>query len=298
MADGIDDVLRLEREKLELKDGEQPDALCLSGGGIRSASFNLGVLQALAESGLLTRFHYLSTVSGGGYIGGWLQTLIAEKNGNATQAQDELKGANGSDSALGRLRRVTNFLAPDPSPTSADSFAGIALYLRNMLLNWLLLLPLLLALTLPPILARTFVWQTHVSKLSWLVVALACALGVWIAARAAVALPSHLGGRQGDNDAAVWRWIILPFMAWTLLMAAGIVGKPGCGWPSPGEIVVPTTSCQPPRQSTMFLGWWGVPWIAYAHFAALVIGYFAALIYLIVTNGGHRNCSSRTFRAG
>src|SRR5262245_59077753 len=41
-------------------------ALCLSGGGIRSASFALGVLQALASYGLLQHFHYLSTVSGGG----------------------------------------------------------------------------------------------------------------------------------------------------------------------------------------------------------------------------------------
>ena len=47
-------------------------ALCLSGGGIRSASFALGVLQALASYGLLRHFHYLSTVSGGGYIGSWL----------------------------------------------------------------------------------------------------------------------------------------------------------------------------------------------------------------------------------
>ena len=39
-------------------------ALCLSGGGIRSALFALGVLQALARHGLLKQFHYLSTVSG------------------------------------------------------------------------------------------------------------------------------------------------------------------------------------------------------------------------------------------
>lgn len=70
-------------------------ALCLSGGGIRSAAFGLGVLQALASSpetvaptewdtiseeevakkasnSLLAQFDYLSTVSGGGYIGSWL----------------------------------------------------------------------------------------------------------------------------------------------------------------------------------------------------------------------------------
>ena len=41
-------------------------ALCLSGGGIRSAAFALGVLQGLSSKHLLTGFHYLSTVSGGG----------------------------------------------------------------------------------------------------------------------------------------------------------------------------------------------------------------------------------------
>ena len=42
--------------------------LALSGGGIRSATFSLGVMQALAACGLLEKFDYLSTVSGGGYI--------------------------------------------------------------------------------------------------------------------------------------------------------------------------------------------------------------------------------------
>ena len=47
-------------------------ALCLSGGGIRSATFSLGVLQGLAEKDRLSEYDYLSTVSGGGYIGAWL----------------------------------------------------------------------------------------------------------------------------------------------------------------------------------------------------------------------------------
>ena len=57
-------------------------ALCLSGGGIRSAAFSLGVLQALARHNLLGRFHYLSTVSGGGYIGGWLGAMLHCRNGD------------------------------------------------------------------------------------------------------------------------------------------------------------------------------------------------------------------------
>src|SRR5271168_4424628 len=50
--------------------------LAISGGGIRSATFALGVLQALAHFKLLRRFDYLSTVSGGGYIGSWLSAWI------------------------------------------------------------------------------------------------------------------------------------------------------------------------------------------------------------------------------
>ena len=49
--------------------------LALSGGGMRSASFNLGVLQGLERHGMLAQFDYLSTVSGGGWIGSCLSSL-------------------------------------------------------------------------------------------------------------------------------------------------------------------------------------------------------------------------------
>src|SRR5215469_15484694 len=49
--------------------------LAFSGGGIRSATFNLGILQAFAQKGVLRKFDYLSTVSGGGYIGSWLAAM-------------------------------------------------------------------------------------------------------------------------------------------------------------------------------------------------------------------------------
>jgi predicted acylesterase/phospholipase RssA len=53
--------------------------LALSGGGIRSASYALGVLQALAHVKWLPKFDYLSTVSGGGYIGSSLTYLLHRK---------------------------------------------------------------------------------------------------------------------------------------------------------------------------------------------------------------------------
>jgi hypothetical protein len=47
--------------------------LGLSGGGIRAATFSLGALQALTKYGILSKMDYISTVSGGGYIGSSLQ---------------------------------------------------------------------------------------------------------------------------------------------------------------------------------------------------------------------------------
>src|SRR5437879_6480909 len=50
--------------------------ICFSGGGIRSATLNLGILQGLAEGGMLDRFDYLSSVSGGGYIHEWFAAWV------------------------------------------------------------------------------------------------------------------------------------------------------------------------------------------------------------------------------
>jgi hypothetical protein len=60
----------------------RPLGLALSGGGIRSATFNLGVLQTLSQLGVLPRMDYLSTVSGGGYIGSCLSSLLSRPQGH------------------------------------------------------------------------------------------------------------------------------------------------------------------------------------------------------------------------
>src|ERR1044072_841190 len=61
--------------------GLEGTALALSGGGIRSASFSLGVLQALNEHQALDRIDYLSTVSGGGYMGSALTATMTKSKG-------------------------------------------------------------------------------------------------------------------------------------------------------------------------------------------------------------------------
>ncbi len=63
-----------------------PVGLAFSGGGIRSATFNLGILQALARQRQLLHVDYLSTVSGGGYIGGALSSLLALARGSQIEA--------------------------------------------------------------------------------------------------------------------------------------------------------------------------------------------------------------------
>ncbi len=50
-----------------------------SGGGIRSATLNLGVTQALHQSGVFDHADYMSTVSGGGYLGSSISTLMRQK---------------------------------------------------------------------------------------------------------------------------------------------------------------------------------------------------------------------------
>lgn len=73
-------------------------ALCFSGGGIRSATFGLGIVQALARHKLLDKFDYLSTVSGGGYLGSWLSAwVLREKLSCGVPVQIKTSDANGED---------------------------------------------------------------------------------------------------------------------------------------------------------------------------------------------------------
>src|SRR5215470_11773858 len=65
--------------------------LALSGGGIRSATFNLGVIQGLARCRLLHKFDYISSVSGGGYISSWLLGWMHHQLIGSREVQRRLK---------------------------------------------------------------------------------------------------------------------------------------------------------------------------------------------------------------
>ncbi|MBS1218808.1 MAG: hypothetical protein H6R21_1941, partial [Proteobacteria bacterium] len=157
-----DHVHAQERASIREPDGhhhgpERPlTGLAFSGGGIRSATFNLGITQALAELRLLRQFDYLSCVSGGGYIGGWLSAFIHLKcNGRVEDAEPQLHAGGTENSAIRFLRSYSNYLTPQASFFSADTLTAVATYLRNLYLNLTLLLLALGGLLLVP---RLLVW--------------------------------------------------------------------------------------------------------------------------------------------
>jgi Patatin-like phospholipase len=126
-------------------------ALCLSGGGIRAATFALGVIQGLAEKGALDIFDYLSSVSGGGYIGAWLTAWRQRQDRLGTGSQSAAASIDAQESyPLQHLREYNNYLSPKLGLFSADTWTLAATVCRNMFLNWLVLVPLLLLILLIP----------------------------------------------------------------------------------------------------------------------------------------------------
>jgi len=141
-------------------------ALCLSGGGIRSASISLGVIQGLADHDLLNKFHYLSTVSGGGYIGSWLSSWL-KWSGSPSEVLNALKerrtNSDKEPEPIRHLREYSAYLTPKSGILSGDLWAPIAIIIRNLLLNWLILLP---ALALPSVVIKIFGAGIHAAPLA------------------------------------------------------------------------------------------------------------------------------------
>lgn len=132
----LDPILRAE--KLELK------GLAFSGGGIRSATFNLGILQKLAQKGFLPTFDYLSTVSGGGYIGSWLTSWIY-RTGDIKKVVQRLDPKISPDPMAAEVRPISwirmfsNYLAPNSTIMSVDAWVVGITWLRNALINQVIL---------------------------------------------------------------------------------------------------------------------------------------------------------------
>lgn len=158
----IKDVRTRAKDLLENIDGKGREGpymigLALSGGGIRSATVSLGVMQKLADIGLLKHVDYLSTVSGGGYIGSaltwWLRGSTPDnpthqspfdtgKKFPFTTLDPRLPESTHVDRrglmVLRFLRSQGNYLIPGNGITL---WSSIAIVLRAILLNLMIWIP-------------------------------------------------------------------------------------------------------------------------------------------------------------
>ncbi len=210
--------------------GVQRSALCFSGGGIRSATFGLGIVQGLAGHRLLGRWDYLSTVSGGGYLGSWLSAWIcrvrerfqAKDPQRAPSLQDSEQAVEEVETELSRvpesplepgpeslqyLRSYSRYMSPRFGLLSADTWTLVAIFFRNLVLNWLVLLPLLAAVLVIPRVSLILVrlgsrpWfqdreEGVLTAVFWAAVVLgAWAIGYIIASRPSLGAASVLGER-------------------------------------------------------------------------------------------------------
>ena len=241
--------IRLERVYRKIH-RQKLAALCLSGGGIRSATFALGVVQGLARNGLLGAFHYLSTVSGGGYLGAWLSAWIKHTNLPHVIAQLRLPTGRPLDpepAPIWHLRTYSNYMSPKLGALSADSWTLIATYLRNLFLTWLVLLPPLVGvLTLPLLLGAIVRWAPSEDGMrvqAWLggVLALGAFAGGVLAVRyvhgnrpVSSDATEGAGLRDSKRDQRTFlRWCLLP-------LVAAVLGATICwAWAARREAVLP-----------------------------------------------------------
>ena len=311
---------RQDRPLKELLHRMNGSALCLSGGGIRSASFGLGILEGLARFStgrlyedqhevqkeasapekkdanmrLLHSLDYLSTVSGGGYIGSWLsawvfrrhQAVIDKADADLKRAREGVKEAQlqvahplffRATSWIRSSKRVAlsvaqamqrvdeagvvlraaqeskwdknygevlealaggcNLTSGDPAPQpvrhlreytsylapalgfSLDTWDLVAIVFRNLIVNWLMLVPLLLGLVaLPQIsdcLSRCF---SHldgaISNNYWWVVLVLFAIA---ATFGGLGRPSYRAAHQVESQGPKTFWVAAGFAMPVLL---------------------------------------------------------------------------------
>jgi hypothetical protein len=265
--------------------------LAFSGGGIRSATFNLGVLQALAKYEMLRDFDYLSTVSGGGYIGAWFSKWLQRENANV--ARDMRNKRNKSDDGIGRLerrlapgtskaplrhepaeirflRQYSNYLAPKTGLFSADTWALFATYFRNTVLNLTILVALLGAALMVPRLLGFFVADYGYAHPEWFAWS-AVGLGLWTVFYIAMSIsstpdPAWRKWLRGQSQVSILLFVVSP------LMAAGFLGSIAA-WGLRDRFVAIWHGI-PPWEFHPVLTWLLVPGVAY--FASWAAGWGVA----------------------
>ena len=128
----------VRKKNLEVSDDnllEGAVGLALSGGGIRSSSFSLGVLQALNQHDVIRNIDYLSTVSGGGYAGASLTATLAASGGKfafggqpGPLTAEDIKDTD----PVRHIRNYSNYLIPRGF---RDVMTGAAIIVRGLVAN-------------------------------------------------------------------------------------------------------------------------------------------------------------------
>ncbi|HEV8435537.1 MAG TPA: patatin-like phospholipase family protein, partial [Thermoanaerobaculia bacterium] len=236
-----DDLPRLyERIHEDARNGKPRTALAISGGGIRSATFALGIIQELARKGLLQTFDYLSTVSGGGYIGGWLSSFVRRRAGGIEEVAGELAKKPTTPTEpevkpLRHLREYSNYLTPKLGLMSGDTWSMAANYVRNLLLNWLMLVPLLIAAVILPRLLLGFIRKfPTISDSSYHVVLLVIGVLLLIAiAYLGFTRPVETSAEEREKP----RWILTNGAFQTLALVPFLLAAIGFAflWPHPAN---------------------------------------------------------------
>jgi len=120
---------RRKKKNIVTPTGNDAIGLALSGGGIRSATFSLGVVQVLADKGYLQEVDFLSTVSGGGYTG----CFLTQRLGN-DEVLAEVAVPHGPDpDPVRHLRQHAKYLSVN---NLKEKWSMVTATLAGMLLNW------------------------------------------------------------------------------------------------------------------------------------------------------------------
>ncbi|QDU09693.1 patatin-like phospholipase family protein [Gimesia aquarii] len=160
--------------------------LAISGGGIRSATFALGVLQKLARKNSLRLIDYMTTVSGGGYIGSCISSLMSIPNPDVPPEEDEVSidqkafgNFNLSDNfpllradQMHHLRKHGSFLILREGLFRKDVLRAVGMFFVGIFSTFLILaLPLLtivgLAISYLSLVGETSLSTRELSEIKW-----------------------------------------------------------------------------------------------------------------------------------
>jgi hypothetical protein len=208
-SEAIDIAARRAKYAIE-KPGVDAVGLALSGGGIRSATFCLGVIQVLVERNLMIDVDYLSTVSGGGYTGSFVTSRVG-----CGESFAEIGRPNGPDTAsIRHLRQNAKYLS---AVDLKQRWLMVTSILAGLLLNWTApLCVLAIAAFVASLLERRIAiaeWCLHVANIFGVLTAVSIIL-FGISLRFGVR--SRLGGLLLGWGGAltVWSWMLYLVELW------------------------------------------------------------------------------------